>query len=211
MDVFLLVFQQFLLIDHLVICQNKLIPLFLIFLYNHYYIQNDVYVFQQFLLYHKFFQNCYFKEDPLKEKKRLLADGVLTYNEYLKLDEDKLISIMKMDIFKEVKDLNLFKEQKFCVFISPSELGYEGAEGNILVQGIADLIAEKENGEIILADYKFSSLINEADLVSKYKKQLYLYKTAIEKVMNKKVVKTCLVNILQMKTTEIDFGGAERE
>lgn len=162
-------------------------------------------------LYHKFLQNCDFKEDPLKEKKRLLADGVLTYNEYLKLDEDKLISIMKMDIFKEVKDLNLFKEQKFCVFISPSELGYEGADGNILVQGIADLIAEKENGEIILADYKFSSLINEADLVSKYKKQLYLYKTAIEKVMNKKVVKTCLVNILQMKTTEIDFGGAERE
>ena len=58
-------------------------------------------------------------------------------------------------------------------------------EDKILIQGVADLIIEKENS-IVLVDYKFSSLPAKV-LKEKYSEQLNLYKIAIEEAFKKPV------------------------
>ena len=60
-----------------------------------------------------------------------------------------------------------------------------GISDKVLIQGVVDLIIEKENS-IVLVDYKFSSLPANI-LKEKYQEQLKLYKMAIENAFNKKV------------------------
>ena len=61
-------------------------------------------------------------------------------------------------------------------------------EDKILIQGIIDLMIEKEN-EIILIDYKTSRLKDD-NLIKKYSLQLNLYEKAIsEKFVGKKISK----------------------
>ena len=67
--------------------------------------------------------------------------------------------------------------------------GYKSND-SVLVQGIIDLYFVDENNKIILVDYKTDYVETEAKLVEKYKKQLELYKIAIEKSLNKKVDET---------------------
>ena len=67
----------------------------------------------------------------------------------------------------------------------------------VLVQGIIDLYYINENNEIVLVDYKTDYVENgnENGLIEKYKKQLELYKIALEKSLNKKVVKTIIYSV----------------
>ena len=61
---------------------------------------------------------------------------------------------------------------------------------NILVQGIIDLYYIDKNGKLVLVDYKtdYVEAGKENELVEKYKEQLYLYKDALEKALNRKGV-----------------------
>ena len=66
------------------------------------------------------------------------------------------------------------------------------------MQGVADLISIK-NGKATLIDYKYSAIKNDEDIIKKYKKQLELYKCAIENVLKIEVEKVYIVNVLQLK------------
>ena len=66
------------------------------------------------------------------------------------------------------------------------------------MQGVADLISIK-NGKATLIDYKYSAIKNDEDIIKKYKKQLELYKCAIENVLKIEVEKVYNVNMLQLK------------
>ena len=60
---------------------------------------------------------------------------------------------------------------------------------NIFVQGIIDLYYIDKDGKLVLVDYKtdYVEAGKENELVEKYKEQLYLYKDALEKALNRKV------------------------
>ena len=60
---------------------------------------------------------------------------------------------------------------------------------NILVQGIIDLYYIDKDGKLVLVDYKtdYVEAGKENELVEKYKEQLYLYRGALEKALNRKV------------------------
>ena len=79
----------------------------------------------------------------------------------------------------------------------------DSTDAEILVQGIVDLIAVNGN-DAILIDYKLSKIANEEDIIKKYRRQLWLYKTAIENSLNLTVNETYLVNILQGKIIKVD-------
>ena len=66
-------------------------------------------------------------------------------------------------------------------------------EDKVLIQGVVDLIIEKENS-VILVDYKFSSLPS-AKLKEKYCEQLNLYKKAIELAYKKPVEQMYIYSI----------------
>ena len=114
------------------------------------------------------------------------------------IDPEKLQTILDMPVFKEISGGRLFKELKFCALVSGEKLGYTGATDEVLVQGVADLISVK-NGKATLIDYKYSTIKNDEDIIKKYKKQLELYKYAIENVLKIEVEKVYIVNVLQLK------------
>lgn len=114
------------------------------------------------------------------------------------VDAEKLQCILNMPVFNEIRGGRFLKELKFCALISGEKLGYIGASDEVLVQGIADLISIKD-GKATLIDYKYSTLKNEEDIVKKYKKQLELYKYAIENVLKVEVEKVYIINVLQLK------------
>lgn len=89
--------------------------------------------------------------------------------------------------------INIKKEAEFMMYVPYCEIVPSDIEDKVLIQGVADLIIEKENS-IILVDYKFSSLPAKV-LKQKYAEQLNLYKFAIESAYNKKVEQMYIYSI----------------
>ena len=77
------------------------------------------------------------------------------------------------------------KEAEFMMLVPYDELVNSSITDRVLVQGVVDLIIERENS-VDIVDYKFSSLPANV-LKEKYCEQLKLYKLAVEKAFNKKV------------------------
>lgn len=77
-----------------------------------------------------------------------------------------------------VKDKNIFKEKVFTMRVKAAEIMDTDSDENIMIQGIVDLFLIGEKN--ILIDYKFTTIKDEKILINKYKKQLIIYKKAIE-------------------------------
>lgn len=118
-----------------------------------------------------------------------------------KTDVDRIKQILNLDIFKEIKNYKLYKEQPFIVTVPPNLAGEEGDE-DVLLQGVIDLLCIKEDNAIII-DYKHSALSKKA-LKQRYHKQLDLYAYAVEKSLGKKVIKKVLVNLLRVEEITLD-------
>ena len=154
--------------------------------------------------YHKALELINFYGDVNSQMQSLYEKGAFTEEEYTNISLEKLCKILEMDVFNKIKDYALYKEQKFCKLVTPSSIGLEYSDAQILVQGIIDLIAIKD-GNAILIDYKLSKIQKDEDIVKKYKKQMQLYKLAIEGSLGVSVEKIYLVNILQLKCIQIEL------
>ena len=154
--------------------------------------------------YHKALELINFYGDVNSQMQSLYEKGAFTEEEYTNISLEKLCKILEMDVFNKIKDYALYKEQKFCQLVTPSSIGLEYSDAQILVQGIIDLIAIKD-GNAILIDYKLSKIQKDEDIVKKYKKQMQLYKLAIEGSLGVSVEKVYLVNILQLKCIQIEL------
>ena len=152
--------------------------------------------------YHKALELIDFYGDVESEYSSLVESGKITESEAELIDVEKLKRIIKIDVFNDIKNYKLYKELKFCQLVKPGEIGLEGEDSEILIQGIIDLVAVKD-GECVLIDYKLSKIASDIDLISKYEKQLKLYALALEKILKLEVKKIYLVNILQEKSVEI--------
>ncbi|MDO5145789.1 MAG: helicase-exonuclease AddAB subunit AddA [Eubacteriales bacterium] len=97
--------------------------------------------------------------------------------------------IRKMD-----KEGKLKKELPFTVGLPASMVyGTEESEERIVVQGVIDLCGEDEEG-IWLLDYK-TDFVGEGEeclLLDRYKIQMLYYKAALEQILHKKVVHSCI-------------------
>ncbi len=153
--------------------------------------------------YHRFFELSSFDIDKVDiELNEFVKNGLITKEQFELLDATKIKSILKMDVFTKIKGKTIYKEQKFCSTIKAREIGYDSDE-DVLIQGIIDVLVIEDDGVWIL-DYKLSTIESEEDLIKAYKKQMYLYKNAVEKVLNVKVKKVTLINILQEKIVNIN-------
>ena len=80
------------------------------------------------------------------------------------------------------------------------EIINEEVDEKILVQGIIDLYYIDENDKMILVDYKTDFVKQEEKLISKYKKQLEIYKQALQEATGKAVEKVYIYSIYLQKT-----------
>lgn len=141
--------------------------------------------------YHKFMELldfCGRKEQMLEQIEKLKEIGKLNEKDFEVVDTSKICdAIIKIYQLVDNGDI-VSKEKQFLSYLKASEILDTNDNSKILIQGVADLIIEKEN-EIYLIDYKTSRLKNEKDFVDRYKLQLDLYAKAIQSFYNKPVTK----------------------
>lgn len=123
--------------------------------------------------------------DSMKEK------GEMPKEDIEKVFLSKIRDFLKTDVAKRMslaaKTDSLFKEQPFVIGVSANEIddAFPASE-TILVQGVIDVYFV-ENGEITVLDYKTDRVDHAQTLVSRYKKQLDYYGTAVSKLTGMKV------------------------
>lgn len=100
----------------------------------------------------------------------------------------------------------VYKEREFIMECSLDEINPIKEENNlslsqnnnkVIVQGIIDCFSMGE--KLILIDYKFSSIKNDAVLLQRYNKQLDLYEKALYKAFNKKIDEKYILSLKQAK------------
>lgn len=135
----------------------------------------------------------------------LLSKKIITEIQRKNINEYKIYNFLKSEFAKQIRNsIEINREQPFCTKI-PAKLAIDIDGEDVLVQGIIDLYFIDLEGRVILVDYKTDYVEdnNESELVEKYKVQLDLYKSALEKAINKPVYKTYIYSIYLGKEIEI--------
>lgn len=143
-------------------------------------------------LMHLLIQKLNEKEEYSYEKlkseiQKLIQNEIITSKEAEKINIDKLLVYTKSDLYKSLKTAKeIHKEQPFYINLQASKVYEVDVQEKILVQGVIDLYYIDENDNIILVDYKTDYVKhNEQELIDKYKKQLQIYKLALEEALKK--------------------------
>lgn len=147
----------------------------------------------------------YDREKLQNKIEKLVHNGIITKNEKEAINIDKLLQYTKSDLYKDLKTAKkIYKEKAFYINMDLSEIYTEDIQEKILVQGVIDLYYIDKNDNIILVDYKTDYVKNsEQELIDKYKKQLSIYKRALEEALGKKVYKTYIYSLYLGKSIEI--------
>ena len=162
-------------------------------------------------LMHLILQKLDFKKEydfeKLKElKEKLVLKSIITREEANSIYLNKILDFLKTDFAKKIKNAKVIqKEKTFCTKILANEVYETAKDETILVQGIIDLYFIDENDNLILVDYKtdYVETGKENELIEKYKKQLEIYKNALENAIHKKVYKTYIYSIYLNKEIEV--------
>ena len=154
-------------------------------------------------LTHLIMQKLNFKEDYDKPKvinllERLVSKKVITEKQAESIDITGIVKFANSKIYKELKNAkNIYTEQPFYIYLTADEIYGNGIKEKILVQGIIDLYYINANNKIVLVDYKTDYVVlgKEQELIDKYKKQLEIYKRAIEQSLNSKVEEAYIYSV----------------
>ena len=146
----------------------------------------------------------------LKKVKDLIQDllrrEIITEKEAENINPYSILQFTKSAIWEELQQAKeIQREKAFYIQIPAKEIYQKELTENILVQGIIDLYYINKNGELILVDYKtdYVEKGNEKEIVIKYRKQLDLYKQALEEALNRKVEKSYIYSTYLGKEIEI--------
>lgn len=156
-------------------------------------------------LVHLCLQNLQEKEEYNLEKienliNRLVQKNLMTKKEAEAIHRNDLLLYTKSDLFAELKQAKqIQKEIPFYFDMEAKEVVKEDVEEKILVQGIIDLYYIDQDNHMVLVDYKTDFVKQEEELVTKYKKQLEIYKRALEEATGKKVDKVYIYSIYLQK------------
>ena len=122
----------------------------------------------------------YEKESLKNEIEKLVKMGKITKIDTGYININKILTFLKSDLGTEIRNSKFVKkEQEFIL--------KEESISKSVIQGIIDLYYVNENGNIVLVDFKTDRIDEEELFRKKYKKQLEIYKIALEKITGKKV------------------------
>lgn len=166
---------------------------------------------QKGTLMHMCFQKLDETKDYTKEMLQQMVDDlvyrkIITPLEGKAINMYKLFSYTKSELFKQIRNAKkVYKEQPFYINLTADDVYGNGLDDNILVQGIIDLYFINQAGEVVLVDYKTDYVENgkEDDLVDKYKKQLEIYKKALEQASGRSVDKCFIYSVYLEKLLKV--------
>jgi len=144
---------------------------------------------------------------PFKKYKNLeeLKKEILKMTK-VDVDAGKIYNFTKSNLYERmIMSKKKEKEKAFCMLMSCNEIYTNiSSNENIIVQGIIDCYFEDNDGKIILIDYKTDYIgENIEQFVLKYKKQLIIYKKALQKATNKEVKEINLYSFSKNTAIEI--------
>lgn len=131
---------------------------------------------------------------------------IITEKEAEAINPYKILEFTKSNTWQELKEAKEFYQEKpFYINIPAKEIYNKNIDETILVQGIIDLYYIDKNDNLVLLDYKTDYVENgkEQELIKKYKKQLDLYKEALEEALNRKVDRVYIYSVWLGKEIEI--------
>ena len=130
---------------------------------------------------HKVMEHIDFVEENLDSIIEELAEkNILTDQEKQAVNREGILSFIRSDIGRRAAKADVLRrEQPFTILMDK-----DGTE--IMVQGVIDCFFE-ENGQLVLVDYKNSTLKSEELLKSRYRQQLDIYAEALKKITQKPV------------------------
>lgn len=140
------------------------------------------------ILVHFILENLDFKALNTKEEiqeyiEKLVKSGVLKKEDVQYISISAIEKLLQSKIGRELKEAKeIHREEAFILdnaSISPS-----------LIQGVIDLYYINDKGNAILVDFKTDHLSEGKMFIQKYRKQLEIYKNAIETLLQIKVEKT---------------------
>ena len=129
------------------------------------------------------------------EKLAILEDE----KSFLKKNEIIFENYLKSSLFNDLKEAKeIHKEEAFYMNIKYKE-------NDILVQGVIDLYYINKKNELILVDYKTDKNVTKEILNDRYRMQLLMYKTALEKSLKRKVNKVYIYSTTLNNEVELKF------
>ena len=149
--------------------------------------------------HHKFLQYCDFlnaKASLDNEVERLKNLGLLTDKQTELIDKAKIKNLLNSELVQRIINSPLvFREEQFSAKLNPSQVfdEYENVDtdAEIIVQGAVD-VAFEENGKLVIVDYKTDRVKDISKLAILYKKQLELYRLAMEQ-STEMTVSECII------------------
>ena len=162
-------------------------------------------------LMHLFLQKIDFKKEynlqELQElKNKLILKNMITEKESEYININKIYKFLTSELVKKFKSAQKIEQEKaFCIKMPAKDIFDKATDETILVQGIIDLFVITSNEKIVLLDYKTDYVENgeEEILIQKYKKQLSIYKMAIEKSLNKSVDEVYIYSLYLDKAIKV--------
>lgn len=149
--------------------------------------------------HHKLLQYCdflYAKQNLDSEIERLKILGLLTEEQTDLIDKAKIKNLLNSELVQRIINSPLvFREEQFSAKLNPSLVfdEYEDVDtdAEIIVQGAVDVVFE-ENGKLVIVDYKTDRVKDISKLAVLYKKQLELYRLAMEQ-STEMTVSECII------------------
>ena len=147
--------------------------------------------------HHLFLQYCDFLRARASlddEIERLTEQGALSETQAKLIDRQGMTRLLGSPLFDRVTaSPRVYREERFIVKLRPSLLSddYPDTDEEIVMQGAVDLAFE-EDGQLVIVDYKTDRVRDIEKLTALYRKQLLLYKEALQQAMEKEV-RECLI------------------
>ena len=115
------------------------------------------------------------------------------------IDKAKIKNLLNSELVQRIINSPLvFREEQFSAKLNPSQVfeEYENVDtdAEIIVQGAVD-VAFEENGKLVIVDYKTDRVKDISKLAVLYKKQLELYRLAMEQSTEMTVSKCIICSV----------------
>lgn len=154
---------------------------------------------QRGTLVHKFMEKADYsacEKSVTSQLDKLFEKGEFSEKEKDAVDIKKIKAFFGSDLYMRIKSSTaVYREQQFTISIDAKmlidSLPSDSENEQIVIQGKIDCFFE-ENGEFVILDYKTDRVKDSSELALRYKTQMDVYKTAVEKFTGKRVKEVVL-------------------
>ena len=128
----------------------------------------------------------------------MIVNNVITKEDAKQIDINIIYNFLCSDIVEELRNIDkndIYREQEFIL--------KDETYSNSYIQGVIDLYYINSNNNITLVDFKTDKVYSEQEFLKRYKKQLEIYKSALEKLKNIKVENTYIYSFSLNRKIEV--------